>query len=320
MATLMSLTDFKLFLIRKGISNKTAKLYCNAVKRFFSEHETFTQESLDSYVVGLLDREGSKNAINTYISGYRNYAEFTNNHDLLEYKYFKPQRCNVSVFSVDELKKFLELECPSRARPNVWKTYQAFFKLLAYTGARPNEIASLTKNNVDLGRSVFTLPTSKTNSPRNIPIPEPCRKDVLDRFEAAITYLFHNKDGNKINDHNWSFHFHNRLKLLGLNRKGLTCYSLRHSFITHMLEEDVNVFKVKKIVGHKSFQTTERYTHLTTKDIVEAVKKHPLVKKARSPDEKKEAWLVVTQELLGDDFYINQEQLVKGLKKKQYAP
>ena len=34
-----------------------------------------------------------------------------------------------------------------------------------------------------------------------------------------------------------------------------------------MLEEDVNLFKVQKIVGHRKIETTAHYTHLTTKDI-----------------------------------------------------
>lgn len=82
---------------------------------------------------------------------------------------------------------------------------------------------------------------------------------------------------------NWHYNFHTRLKRLGIKRKNLTPYSLRHSLITRLLEEDVNLFKVQKLVGHHQIETTAHYTHLTTKDLQETIKKHPLIRKSTSP-------------------------------------
>lgn len=313
----MNLIGFRLFLVRRGLKKETINTNIRTIKRLNSELDGLTLNKVNQYIVDYLDCGKASNSLNAYISALKQYGDFDKNYSYLkQIKYFKTKNSNVSILSVSELKEFLSLENPYGKKSGMWDMYQLFFKVLAYTGARPNEIATLTKDMVDFGRGVFTLSTSKTNSPRNIPIPEPCLKAVKQQYSSSKHYLFSNKYNNPINDRNWSFHFRNRLKILRINRKGLTCYSLRHSFITHMLEEDVNVFKVKKIVGHKSFQTTEKYTHLTTKDIVAAAKQHPLVKKARTPKQKLEAWLVVTKELMGDDFYINEEELIKGLKQK----
>ena len=62
-----------------------------------------------------------------------------------------------------------------------------------------------------------------------------------------------------------------------LSRKG--AHVLRHSFATNMLAEGADLMAVKELLGHASLQSTEVYTHLTPKDIIENYKQaHPRAK------------------------------------------
>jgi len=51
-------------------------------------------------------------------------------------------------------------------------------------------------------------------------------------------------------------------------KKNATVHTLRHCFATHLLEADVNIFHIQKLMGHASLKTTAIYFHLTRKDIL----------------------------------------------------
>jgi site-specific recombinase XerD len=53
-------------------------------------------------------------------------------------------------------------------------------------------------------------------------------------------------------------------------RKHVTVHSLRHAFASHLLEDGVNLFQIKALLGHSSIASTAIYVHIAnvTDDIV----------------------------------------------------
>ena len=70
----------------------------------------------------------------------------------------------------------------------------------------------------------------------------------------------------------------NRYANLAGIEQHITPHMFRHSFATLLLEQDVDIRYIQKMLGHSSISTTEIYTHVSSakqKDIL--VNKHPRI-------------------------------------------
>lgn len=302
------LTDYVTWLTIRGRKPATVKLHRYTVKRLLDLGVSFTRKgSLRQKIEGYILSGYSTSLINTSIGVSRVFARFLQekgysvDKDIFAIKDLPDKYKGKATMSDDEIEDFLTIppvmvthknpltggmstRAINRKRHDFWTM---FFSVMAFTGMRPGEVAKLKVENVDFGRGVFIVSDTKTNDNRSVPIPPNIAQKLLEwTTQCQKGYLFPStRPDGYVHNVDWHWNFHTRIKRLGIVRPNLTPYSLRHSLITRLLEEDVNIFKVQKIVGHKDIKTTSVYTHLTTKDIQEAIRKHPLVLKAARPRE-----------------------------------
>ena len=64
--------------------------------------------------------------------------------------------------------------------------------------------------------------------------------------------------------------YYNAKKKAGIH-KGKGIHTLRHCFATHLLDQGVDIYTVKQLLGHAALATTSKYLH-TTREKIAAVK------------------------------------------------
>ena len=154
----------------------------------------------------------------------------------------------------------------------------AILELLFATGARVAEICTLRSDNVDLlGNSVKFY--GKGSKERIIPIENFAVLSILRKYHSLFEkeipdsgYFFVNKLGRRMTEQSVRNMINFYCKQCGVDMH-ITPHMFRHSFATLLLEEDVDIRYIQRMLGHSSITTTQIYTSAKQKEILKT--KHP---------------------------------------------
>ena len=157
----------------------------------------------------------------------------------------------------------------------------AVIELLFATGMRISELCSLKPSDIDFESSNILI-YGKGAKERIIQLgnqevisalvlyQETFKKDI-----EICGYFFVNRLHHKLSDQSVRFMINHYAKLAGISQH-ITPHMFRHSFATLLLEQDVDIRYIQRMLGHSSISTTEIYTHVSStkqKDIL--TNKHP---------------------------------------------
>ncbi len=142
-------------------------------------------------------------------------------------------------------------------------------RLLLLTGARVRELLDARWENVNVAHKTWLIPTSKTGKPRHVPLSTAALAVIADlpRFKDC-PWLIPNPDTLECYvsiKHSWK----TAIKVAKL--PGLRIHDLRHSAASFMVNSGVDLFAVGKVLGHASYQSTQRYSHLANDTLLAAV-------------------------------------------------
>jgi integrase/recombinase XerC len=174
------------------------------------------------------------------------------------------------------------LELPDQRLP-LGRRDRAILELLYGAGLRVGEIVALDRATCDLDSRLLRV-QGKGAKERIVPFGEPAedaiRQYLRDRRELVALgpgtdALFLNHRGGRLTARSVRRILDRYLKIAAL-RSGLSPHSLRHAFATHLLERGCDLRSIQELLGHESLSTTQKYTQLSTKRLLEVYEKtHP---------------------------------------------
>lgn len=160
---------------------------------------------------------------------------------------------------------------------------KAIFELLYSCGLRITEAVELLLSNVDF-KNRFIKVKGKGDKERLVPINDEAirllKKYIKDSRPIILgprtcEYLFVSKKGSMLNRKSAWRLLKGYVERANIN-KNITPHSLRHSFATHLVENGADLKSVKELLGHMDISTTQIYTHMAKKQLMETHKKfHP---------------------------------------------
>ncbi|HOX07571.1 MAG TPA: tyrosine recombinase [Planctomycetota bacterium] len=159
----------------------------------------------------------------------------------------------------------------------------ALLETLYATGCRASEVADLelAAVNLDIG---YLRCRGKGSKERIVPVGEAARAAISSYLGLGRPALLHGKEspflflsrsGARLDRTNVWRLVKYYLAAAGV-RKPASTHTLRHSFATHMLQGGAGLRVIQEMLGHSSPTTTQIYTHLDRRALVEAHRKfHP---------------------------------------------
>jgi len=252
--------------IRK-LAPKTQHDYLQKVKKFAAylgrSPDAANPEDVRRYQLHLSASGVGVPTINQTISTLRFFFKVTlGRPDLVERATFvrEPRKLPV-VLSPEEVARLLD------AAPGL--KYKAALSVAYGAGLRVSEVVALKVGDIDSTRMVIRIEQGKGRKDRYVML-SPQLLELLRAWWRAARpqgWLFPGRDPIQpmtTRQLNRACHAAAHLAEIG---KPVSMHTLRHSFATHLLEQNIDIRVIQVLLGHAKLDTTALYTRVATKTI-----------------------------------------------------
>ena len=281
--------------VERGLSNNTITAYRQDLTSFirFLQKENLTSWptkvlDIDAFLAEQRDQKKAASSISRLITSLRKFYQWLVRQNIqklnpmLEIDSPKKRRTLPVALTVNEVNKLLQ-------QPDTKKKLglrdRALLETLYATGIRVSELINLKFT--DLHEELRLVKVfGKGSKERLIPISEVAlswidsykekvRDPLILKIGKNTDFIFLNSRGSSLTRQAvWQIIKH-YCKMAGI-QKNVTPHTLRHTFATHLLENGADLRVVQEILGHSDISTTQIYTNLSQKHILQVYEKtHP---------------------------------------------
>jgi len=185
-----------------------------------------------------------------------------------------------SFLSEEEMKSFLDMPGSKKILDVRDK---AVLELLYATGVRVSELVGMNLNDIGFTERLIRV-RGKGKKERLIPFGLTAevslkiylrRRGEIHKGDIDLDACFLNYRGNRLSSRSVERIVDKYIRDSAVRRK-ISPHSLRHSFASHLLSRGADLRVIQELLGHASLATTQKYTHLDLKHLLDVYRKsHP---------------------------------------------
>ena len=249
-----------------------------------SSIKNITLQDIRSWLSSLRNQEYNIASYARYLAAIRNFFNYTKRFENIENSSamnIKIKRRNRSLpKALSTIDTKLVQDGAFEVSKDLWTQLRDFaiITLIYGCGLRISEALSITQR--DLNGDYINI-TGKGNKTRSVPILSSV-KETIEKYVEHCPFnigmeepIFLGTRGKKMN----VSVFQNQIRKIRTNlglQPSVTPHAFRHSFATHLLSNGADLRSIQELLGHKNMSTTQIYTSVDSKKILDAYSKsHP---------------------------------------------
>jgi len=250
----------------RGYSMKTIRAYRGHVERFYCFYEAnpgvSTLDLVPVFSHLLLEQGLSHAYVNQAISAVKFYLVTVCGMLEGSFPYVRPKKVRKlpNVLASSEVVRLLSAVDNRKHRAILYLAYSS--------GLRVGEVVRLRTTDLDRARKTLHVRLGKGRKDRFTVLFDSAL-EVIDQYMRIYEpsgWLFPGQDPFRhLTERTVQKVFEQAVRAAHISKK-VSVHSLRHSFATHLLEDGVDIRYIQELLGHKSIQTTEIYTHVAATD------------------------------------------------------
>ena len=251
----------------RRFSEATRKDYVRHVKTFAAflgrSPETATCEDLRRFQLHTAQQQIGPATVNAAVAALRFFFKVTlERPDLVRHltTVQEPRKAPI-VLNQDEVGRLLQ------AAPGV--KYKAALSLAYGAGLRVSEVAALNVSDIDSERMTLRIEQGKGRKDRYVMLSPQLLELLRDwwRLARPQAWLFPGQNPvNPMTARQLCRAVHAAANAAGIAKR-VTPHTLRHSFATHLLEQNVDIRVIQVLLGHAKLETTALYTRVAVNTI-----------------------------------------------------